>query len=130
MMIKRRLFLSYIALGLVLIFFVYSLNTIYVDRYELDTEASDLSADVTPPDPFPQGKPDFRKKKQEEEEERKHQEEERKRKAAEKEEKERKLKEEQEKAKKEEAKKESNSKTSIPNTDKQDKTEEQKKVSQ
>lgn len=69
MMIKRRLFLTYVALGLVLIFFVYSLNTIYVDRYEIDdTAPADLSADVRPPDPFPQGKPDLRKKKQEEEE--------------------------------------------------------------
>lgn len=69
MMIKRRLFLTYVALGLVLIFFVYSLNTIYVDRYEIDdTAPADLSADVRPPNPFPQGKPDLRKKKQEEEE--------------------------------------------------------------
>lgn len=69
MMMKRRLFLTYLALGIVLIFFVYSLNTIYVDRYEIDdTAPADLSADVRPPNPFPQGKPDLRKKKQEEEE--------------------------------------------------------------
>lgn len=74
-MIKRRLFLTYVGLGLVLIFFVYSLNTIYVDRYEIDdTAPSDLSGDVRPPDPFPQGKPDFRRKKQDEEEQKRQEE--------------------------------------------------------
>ncbi|VVT55230.1 uncharacterized protein SAPINGB_P004492 [Magnusiomyces paraingens] len=67
MIVKRRLFLSYMAFGVIIIFLLYQLNSYYNDRFdEIETDSTDFSIGVQPPDPFPQGKPDFRGKRREE----------------------------------------------------------------
>lgn len=65
MMIKRRLFACYVFFGLGALLFLFSLNSMYAERYELPSE-SRVRQQFQVPDPFPQGKPDFRKKHEEE----------------------------------------------------------------
>jgi chemotaxis protein histidine kinase CheA len=64
-MIKRRLFACYLLFGLGLILLIYSLNSMYMERYEVTTEGHIQNA-FQVPDPFPKGKPDYRKKHEEE----------------------------------------------------------------
>lgn len=63
-MIKRRAFLFYTFVGLALLYFLYNINSAYSpDRYEIGYEEQRLQTPFQVPDPFPKGKPDFRKKK-------------------------------------------------------------------
>ncbi|KAF5122992.1 hypothetical protein DV495_004107 [Geotrichum candidum] len=112
-MIKRRLFACYLLFGLGLILLIYSLNSMYMERYEVTSEGQIQNA-FQVPDPFPKGKPDYRKKheeeKKQEEEARQRKEQQQKEEAAKKKQEEeaeaKKLKESEEKATKEaEAKK-------------------------
>lgn len=65
MIIRRRLFACYLIFGLGLLFLIYSLNSVYSDHYEVSSEAHIRNA-FQVPDPFPKGKPDFRKIHEEE----------------------------------------------------------------
>lgn len=72
MIIKRRQFLWYVAFGAAALFFLYELNAYYAERFdaaELEAAAGFRTGAAPPPDPFPQGKPDFRKKKQQKQQE-------------------------------------------------------------
>ncbi|VVT49919.1 uncharacterized protein SAPINGB_P002509 [Magnusiomyces paraingens] len=65
MVFKKRLFAAYLVAGALLIFLLYGLNNYYAFHHYYGLEAAgspDMSIGVTPPDPFPKGKPDFRKK--------------------------------------------------------------------
>lgn len=113
-MIKRRLAACYLFFGLAALLLVYSLNTMYVERYEIGSESHVQNGALQAPNPFPKGKPDFREKhgadqkNQEEEEKRKQEEEKRKQEEArlQKEEEDKRNKElEEQKQKEEEAKK-------------------------
>ena len=70
-MIKRRLLACYVFFALAILLLIYSLNSMYMERYEISSE-SHVQNPFQVPDPFPKGKPDFRKKP---EEEQKHQDE-------------------------------------------------------
>lgn len=84
MMIRRRFFACYLFFGLGMILLIYSLNSVYTDRYEgPPSEGHVLQQALQAPDPFPKGRPDVRRKHEEEmraAEEAKRQEEERRRK--------------------------------------------------